>query len=91
MATLPSLNTLRVFEAAAWHRSFTRASAELHVTQVAISRQVRRLESTLSKALFVRLHRTVELTPIGARLAENVSQNFAAIGRVLDEIRSAPS
>ena len=38
---LPSLNALRAFEAAARHLSFTRAAAELHVTQTAISHQIK--------------------------------------------------
>ena len=45
--TLPSLNGLRAFEAAARHLSFTRAAAELNVTQTAISHQIRRLEEQL--------------------------------------------
>ena len=44
---LPSLNGLRAFEAAARHLSFTRAAAELNVTQTAISHQIRRLEEQL--------------------------------------------
>jgi len=44
---LPPLNHLRAFEAAARHVSFTRAAAELHVTQGAISRHVRALEDHL--------------------------------------------
>ena len=42
---LPPLNTLRVFEAAARHESFTRAAEELSVTQGAVSHQVKELES----------------------------------------------
>ena len=37
---LPPLTALRAFEAAARHRSFTRAAAELHVTQAAISNKM---------------------------------------------------
>ena len=44
MAHLPPLAALRSFEAAARHLSFTRAAAELHVTQTAISHQIRGLE-----------------------------------------------
>jgi hypothetical protein len=51
---LPSLNGLRAFEAAARHLSFTRAAAELNVTQTAISHQVRRLEEQLRLRLFAR-------------------------------------
>ena len=44
---LPSLTGLRAFEAAARHMSFTRAAAELNVTQTAISHQIRRLEDQI--------------------------------------------
>ena len=44
---LPPLNSLRAFEAAARHLSFTRAADELFVTQAAISHQVKGLEDYL--------------------------------------------
>jgi len=59
---LPSLNGLRAFEAAARLLSFTRAAAELNVTQTAISHQIRRLEEQLGLKLFVRRNRTLALT-----------------------------
>jgi LysR family transcriptional regulator, glycine cleavage system transcriptional activator len=59
---LPSLNGLRAFEAAARHLSFTRAAAELNVTQTAISHQIRRLEAQLGVRLFVRRNRALLLT-----------------------------
>jgi LysR family glycine cleavage system transcriptional activator len=62
-AMLPSLTGLRAFEAAARHMSFTRAAAELNVTQTAISHQIRRLEEQLGIALFVRRNRGLSLTP----------------------------
>lgn len=62
MATLPSLNGLRAFEAAARHLSFTLAAAELNVTQTAISHQIRRLEEQLGIALFERRNRALALT-----------------------------
>ena len=52
MRRLPPLTALRAFEAAARHMSFTRAAAELCVTQAAISQQVRQLEEWLGSALF---------------------------------------
>jgi LysR family glycine cleavage system transcriptional activator len=61
-AMLPSLNGLRAFDAAARHLSFTRAAAELHVTQTAISHQIRRLEAQLGVRLFVRRNRALMLT-----------------------------
>jgi LysR family glycine cleavage system transcriptional activator len=60
--SLPSLNGLRAFEAAARHLSFTRAAAELNVTQTAISHQIRRLEEQLGLKLFVRRNRALALT-----------------------------
>jgi LysR family glycine cleavage system transcriptional activator len=62
-ARLPSLNGLRAFEAAARHLSFTKAAAELNVTQTAISHQIRRLEEELGIRLFVRQNRALTLTP----------------------------
>ena len=59
---LPSLNGLRAFDAAARHLSFTRAAAELNVTQTAISHQIRRLEAQLGARLFVRRNRALLLT-----------------------------
>ena len=59
---LPSLTGLRAFEAAARHMSFTRAAAELNVTQTAISHQIRRLEEQLGLPLFIRHHRALVLT-----------------------------
>ncbi len=59
---LPSLNGLRAFEAAARHLSFTRAAAELNVTQTAISHQIRRLEEQLGIRLFARGNRALVLT-----------------------------
>lgn len=60
--TLPSLNGLRAFEAAARHLSFTRAADELNVTQTAVSHLIRRLEEQLDIKLFVRRNRALELT-----------------------------
>lgn len=63
MAPLPSLNGLRAFEAAARRLSFTAAAEELHVTQTAISHQIRRLEDQLGRRLFERRNRSLTLTP----------------------------
>src|ERR1700731_3387959 len=60
--SLPPLNGLLVFEAAARHLSFTRAADELNVTQTAVSHQIRRLEEQLGRRLFIRRNRALELT-----------------------------
>ena len=62
---LPSLDLLKGFEAVARHLSFTRAAAELFVTQSAVSRQVRQLEEQLGVRLFERRARAVVLTEAG--------------------------
>lgn len=65
VARLPPLSSLRAFECAARHRSFTKAAEELHVTQSAISRHIRALEEWLDVPLFYRNHRAIALTPEG--------------------------
>ena len=63
-----SLNGLRVFEASARHLNFTSAAEELHITQAAVSQQVRSLESQLGAKLFDRQARGLELTTPGQEL-----------------------
>ena len=62
---LPSLDLLKGFDAVARHLSFTKAAAELFVTQSAVSRQVRQLEEHLGVRLFERRTRAVVLTEAG--------------------------
>ena len=64
-ASLPPLNALRVFEAAARLGSFRAAAAELHVTPSAVSHQVSNLEAHLGLALFERRGRRLALTDTG--------------------------
>jgi len=61
----PPLNTLRGFEAAARLGSFHKAAEELHLTQSAISQQIRSLETFLEQPLFFRSGRSVSLTDAG--------------------------
>ncbi len=65
---LPPLNACRVFEAAARLSSFTRAAEELHVTQTAVSHQVKLLEQWLGTRLFQRHNNQVSLTAQGKAL-----------------------
>jgi LysR family glycine cleavage system transcriptional activator len=62
---LPPLNALRAFEAAARSESFTRAAEELHVTQGAVSHQVKLLEATLGIKLFNRERQRLVITDAG--------------------------
>jgi DNA-binding transcriptional LysR family regulator len=74
---LPPLNALKAFAVAARQGSFTLAGEELHVTQGAISRQIKQLETALGVALFLRVHQAVELTDAGRELAESLQRLFA--------------
>ncbi|MFT2110942.1 LysR substrate-binding domain-containing protein [Marinomonas sp. 2405UD68-3] len=63
---LPSSMSLKCFEASVRHLSFTRAAQELHLSQSAVSRQIRNLEDFLSRDLFIRLNKRLVLTSAGA-------------------------
>ncbi|MBI6940617.1 LysR family transcriptional regulator [Pseudomonas putida] len=78
---LPPLQTLIAFEATVRHGSFTRAAAELNLTQSAISRQVAQLEDFLGRALFRREHKKLLLTASGEAYAEAVR---ATLGHFAD-------
>jgi LysR family glycine cleavage system transcriptional activator len=73
---LPPLVWLRAFEAAARHQSFTSAAIELHLTQAAVSHQVRSLEKYLGVILFERLARTLRLTEIGTAYLPPLRRSF---------------
>ena len=74
-AQLP-LTALRSFEAAGRHENITRAAEELFVSQAAVSRQVRELETALGLKLFERQHRRIRLTPAGATLLGVLTDSF---------------
>jgi LysR family transcriptional regulator, glycine cleavage system transcriptional activator len=88
ISPLPPLNSLVAFEAAARHLSFTLAADELHVTQGAISRQVRSLEAYLGKPLFERANRSVRLTATGLQYYQAIRESLMDIAAVTEESRS---
>ena len=63
--SLPPLNWLRAFEVSARYLNFTHAAEELHLTQGAVSQQIRQLEGHLGVALFKRLPRGLGMTEEG--------------------------
>lgn len=85
------LTALRSFEAAGRLESFTRAAEELLISQAAVSRQIRELETILRRPLFERGHRRVKLTMAGEALLSTLTPSFDAIGDRLDEIRENTS
>lgn len=90
MRRIPNFSLLRAFEAAARLESFTLAAAELHLTQSAISHQVRGLEAYFGRPLFVRRNRRVELTLEGKRLLESLSRVFDTLQAACNEVALAP-
>lgn len=83
---LPPLNALRAFEAAARHLSFTRAAEELHVTQAAISHQVKALEEHLGRKLFRRLNRALLLTDDAQAYLPSVSRAFTLLNDATSDL-----
>lgn len=83
---LPPLNALRAFESAARHLSFTRAADELHVTQAAISHQVKGLEERLGIKLFRRLPRQLLLTDEGQALLPDLRDAFNRLAHAVERI-----
>lgn len=83
---LPPLNWLRAFEAAARHLSFTNAALELHLTQAAISKQVKLLELQLRQQLFVRLPRSLALTKTGEAYLPKVRDAFERLDTGTQEV-----
>jgi LysR family transcriptional regulator, low CO2-responsive transcriptional regulator len=65
-----TLRQLKVFEAVARHLSFSRAAEELHLTQPAVSTQVKKLEDHAGLALFEQFGKKIYLTPAGAELLD---------------------
>ncbi|MBE9605399.1 LysR family transcriptional regulator [Acetobacteraceae bacterium H6797] len=78
------LNALRAFEVAARHLSFTRAGLELHVSQAAVSQQVKSLEDILGVPLFRRLPRGLALTAEGEALLPVLTDAFRRISATMD-------
>lgn len=76
---MPPLTWLHAFDATARHLSFTRAAADLNLTQSAVSQHVRNLEAFLGRDLFVRKTRALELTEDGANYLPALRQAFDLI------------
>ena len=86
--SLPPVQGLVVFEAAARHLSFTQAARELGTSQPAVSHQVRRLEAHLGVTLFRRLYRGVTLTPEGRQLFDAVETGLGTMMDAVSRIQS---
>lgn len=84
----PSLISLRCFVAAARSGNFTRAAAELNLTQSAVSRQVAKLEEVLGARLFTRSGPYLQLTERGRAYSASIAPPLAAIVAATERFRS---
>lgn len=73
---IPSTVALALFESAARHGSFSRAAADMYLTESAVSRQIAALESFLGVRLFDRIKKQVVLTEAGRRYSDAISTNL---------------
>ncbi|MDP3222850.1 MAG: LysR substrate-binding domain-containing protein [Rubrivivax sp.] len=84
-----AIGPLRSFQAVARRLSFRAAAEEMHVTQPAISRQIKSLEDELGTALFLRGTRHVEITSAGQQLLRSVDPLLARLDNTVRQIRSS--
>lgn len=83
------LASIRVFEAAARLKSFTRAAEELGMTQAAVSWQIKALEGRLGQSLFRRLPREVQPTEAGERLSRAATEAITLLRRAVSDLTEA--
>lgn len=83
---LPPLNWLRAFEATARTLSFTTAAQELHITQSAVSQQIKALEVSIGRPLFVRRVRGLALTEDAMAYLPTVQAAFALLAQGTQEL-----
>ena len=85
-----TLRQLKVFEAVARHLSFSRAAEELHLTQPAVSTQVKKLEDHAGLALFEQLGKKIHLTPAGAEMLHSsrvIIQQFKEVEEAMTQFK----
>jgi LysR family glycine cleavage system transcriptional activator len=87
MYTMPPLNALRAFEAAARHLSLAKAAQELNVSPGAVSHQIRALEALLGIPLFERRVRAIALTPAAKMLYPGLQNGFLQIQEAVLSLR----
>jgi DNA-binding transcriptional LysR family regulator len=83
---LPPLSSLRVFEAAARHKSFRKAADELNLTASAVSHGIQTLENWLGVELFYRQSRGLRLTSAGEIYAPLVNQALSVLAKATEQL-----
>lgn len=87
-ARLPSLDTLRIFDACARHGNFSRAASELCITPAAVSQRIRSLETELGKPLFARNGPHIRLNGDGESLFRRTREIMALARAAIDELQT---
>ncbi|MEP1384712.1 MAG: LysR substrate-binding domain-containing protein [Paraglaciecola sp.] len=85
---LPTIISLQCFDAVAHHLNMTYAGNALHLTQSAVSRQVKNLEKLIGRELFYRQDNQLTLTPVGEQYAEEVHKMLNSLNAVTQKISS---
>jgi LysR family glycine cleavage system transcriptional activator len=85
-AALPRLDYLLAFEAAAELESFAAAAKEMNVSETAVSRKIRLLEDHFGCALFLRGHRSVQLTDHGRKLLSGIAPALKTLERASEHM-----
>lgn len=81
-----TLQQLRLFEAVASHGSYTRAAEAIHLTQPAISIQIKRLEESLGVRLFEQIGKKIYMTAAGQELYATCEDVFGRFGQFEDRL-----
>ncbi len=87
MFRLPSLQSLKIFECAARHVSFTKAADELGISQGAVSQHIKNLEIRVGFEVFIRSGRAISLSNSGQLLLESVIHGLTGIQRTIEHER----
>lgn len=88
MALHITMRQLQVFESVARHLSFTRAAEELHLTQPAVSMQVKQLESMVELPLFEQMGKKVHLTEAGQTMVRHSRTMMSHLSDIERDINS---
>jgi len=86
--SLPALNAVRIFEAAARLQNFTKAANEIHITQSAVSKQIKLLEQQLGCQLFIRTGPVLKLSDEGKEFQTVAEESLSIIRRGTVRIRN---
>ncbi|MCW8826854.1 MAG: LysR family transcriptional regulator [Gammaproteobacteria bacterium] len=82
-----TLQQLRVFQAVAEHKSFTRAAEAIHLTQPGVSTQIKRLEEIIDATLFEKMGNQIYLTPEGKELLKTCNGIFNQLAEFEENLK----